>query len=255
MTCRGVRLNMPAKPHSKKKVVKGPAAVQKAESVGSVNTPVPATSSAPLPVTPVNPPVPPVVDASKPFDAPVPVSEHVSMATEPVEAAPSEDSNLEDILDDDPEESRLDKKNSALFFFGILFTIAMIISSAGLFVIYLRTPKVVNMPSPAIKHAVVSAKPTPLAMPADITVEVLNGSGITGAAGKAASELAGRGYQVIAVKNSKKIGTTQVFVSLRLSQPQSSLLLADMSTLFGVSSSSGDLTDSTASARIILGAK
>lgn len=97
-------------------------------------------------------------------------------------------------------------------------------------------------------------EPTPQLIRSDWSLEVLNGSGITGAAKKIADKLKDLGYPVIKVGNADKNNyeASQILVRKDL-QDQIDLVLADIKDIVKIASSGGNLKDSTASARIILG--
>ena len=167
---------------------------------------------------------------------------------------PAED--LEDMLEDDAEDSSLEKKNTVLYWMGMILTIGIILLTGVVFTIYITIPKVVKQDGEKTSAEAPHVTPTPIQFRAsDITIDVLNGSGIAGAAAKGAAKLTEKGYTVIATGNAKKQGTTQLFIAPTVPSSAIASIQADMLSLFGVSSSSGDLIGSTASARIIIGSK
>ena len=86
-----------------------------------------------------------------------------------------------------------------------------------------------------------------------ITLEILNGSGIAGAAKETADRLSSLGYQTIKVANaSEEVANTQVFLSSEMEKFKSEFL-KDLETDLKEATISGELEDSTASARIIIG--
>ena len=99
-----------------------------------------------------------------------------------------------------------------------------------------------------------SSSPLPTLDRAAITFEVLNGSGVAGVAKKAADKLEALGYKVIKTGNADKddYKLNQLFITSLLSD-KTELIIKDFKDDFGISSSSGELRDSTASARLILG--
>ena len=118
--------------------------------------------------------------------------------------------------------------------------------------VYLRSSQ--TMPA---KKEVVSAAMTPTPTPAfaPVTFAVLNASGVTGAAGKAAQQLASKGYVVVSVGNAKQSATTKLYFSSSLSSQVQAQILGDAAALFSVATNSGDLTGSTAAAELIVGVK
>jgi hypothetical protein len=166
---------------------------------------------------------------------------------------PQQTEDLEEMLEESGEESVLDQKNKIIYSVGIFVTMGIIIATVTVFLVYLNAPKAAKQ---EVKKSELSTMtPTPTQKPVPVTLEVLNGSGVSGAASKGATKLTDKGYTVVSTGNAKKQATTQFFVSKTLPQSAIDSLLSDVSTLFGVSSSSGDLTDSTATARLILGTK
>jgi len=212
---------MPAKPKSKK--VKAPVAKKPLE-IPPVEKPAPSQEQSPVAVPPPPPP-----------------------------AATSE-TGIEEMMDREPVDESHRKTNVFLFTLGIGVAVALIAASIIVFIIYLGSSKVPKVVEPAVS-SVPAATPTPYFSRISITFEVLNASGITGAAGKGATKLTDLGYTVISTGNAKKQAQSQLFVSSLLSSAVTIELLADMQSLFSVGSSSGELTGSTASARLILGVK
>lgn len=228
---------MPAKTKPKKSVKR---AVKK-----PVSKPVVPPLEEPIvqPEVVVAPPPPPAPPVAPPVAPPaVPVAEPVT--------------NLEQILDTDAnaKDSAADAKNRVVFTIGIVATLAIIVGSVVVFTIYLGSSKT---PQQVAHQATVSPTPTPTPafQRSKISFEVINSSGVSGAATKGATALTQVGYTVVSVGNGKKQATSSVFLAKSLTSAEVSEILADVKSLFSVSSSSGELTDSTASARIILGSK
>ncbi len=90
---------------------------------------------------------------------------------------------------------------------------------------------------------------------ADWTLEILNGSGKTGAAAALAEKLTAKGYQVIKTGNAPEdTATSQVFFA-DSTAGQADLFLEDIKEELPNPTNSGSLNDSTASARIVIGAE
>ena len=85
----------------------------------------------------------------------------------------------------------------------------------------------------------------------DISLEVLNGSGIAGEAGRVALIFEELGYEILEVGNAPEQEESELFVSSGITGKED-VLVQDVEKELGLSSSS-ELADSTASARIILG--
>ena len=170
--------------------------------------------------------------------------------------------DLERMLESDGDESALEQRNTILFGAGVVITGGIIVATIAIFVLYLNAPKAKKEEADT---TVLTMTPTPTTKPVVVTIEVRNGSGVAGAAATGAQKLSDKGYEVVGTGNAKKQATTQVFISTALPQMAVTALLADLSTLFGISSSSGVLGDvqegmeaavrSTASALLVLGTK
>lgn len=97
--------------------------------------------------------------------------------------------------------------------------------------------------------------PTPQALNrTEWSFEVLNGSGVTGAAKKIADSIKTLGYQVVKSGNAdnQDFAQTQIFIKSDL-QSKSDMVIADLKDVIKIASYAGELKDSTASARIIIG--
>lgn len=184
--------------------------------------------------------------------APAPPSEN----TQPLLVNPSPSPATQtddDISDDFPSSSKKP------YIIGlILLLIVAGLSAVGYYLFFFRH-------HPA--KMAVATLPTPIKPPPTLAkknlvrsnwyLEVLNGSGVTGAAAKSAKSLSDEGYHVIKIASADRsdYATTQLFV-VKSKMNDADLLLKDLQSLFTISSISGELkvTDSsTASARIILG--
>ena len=109
-----------------------------------------------------------------------------------------------------------------------------------------------NTPTPTVTPAAVTPTPATSAKTA-ITLEVLNGSGVSGLAGKTAATLEGMGYTVLETGNadSSNYKTTEIYTNPEFTD--TTAFLEDLEEEFGSATVSGSLKDSTASARIIVG--
>jgi hypothetical protein len=95
--------------------------------------------------------------------------------------------------------------------------------------------------------------PTPINNRAEITLEVLNGSGVAGMAARTAERLEALGYSVIGTGNADRSNYTETQILVAPEFDTAELLLSDLTREFDSASVSGELQDSTASARIIVG--
>ena len=195
---------------------------------------------------------PELTEESKPVPVEMKQAEAVIETETPDVLQPAESEHLEEMLEANADESTLERRNNVLFGFGIFVTIAVICCTVVVFFIYLRSPQITPSDSQK-KPAIIEATVTPV--PVALTLEVINGSGVSGAAAKAASELTAKGYAVVAVGNGQRAAVSAIYVSPLLSDTVVNALIADTNTLFGIGSSSGALSNSTATARLVLGAK
>ncbi len=176
----------------------------------------------------------------------------------PQENAPNskEEENLEAALEEAPaEEAPIAKTNKLLFTVGTIVATALVTSSIGIFLVYLSHPtQVTRQETAPVEEVSPSATPVPALAKSDITLEVLNGSGVKGSAGKAASKLLDLGYTVVGTGNADaRYDRSEVFVAAALGEQGRTMLLGDLAKEFSVSSVSGVLEDSTVSARLIIG--
>lgn len=159
-----------------------------------------------------------------------------------------------------PEPPSLDveKKHKAVFLFGVVFLV-LIILTTGTILVFTNTllpkGKTIKTVELEVKDIKTDKDKKPALDRSEWTFEVLNGSGVAGSAGNAAKKLEGLGYIVIEIDNADKQTYTanQVYVA-KENFGQANLLLEDLKTEFPLATLSGELTtDSTASARIIIG--
>jgi hypothetical protein len=186
---------------------------------------------------------------------------HPQIIPRNTDVAPQEEVpvDLEAMLEQDAAEPVIDKKNNMLYVGGLTITIAIIALTIFVFAVYMKSPKTEvredEAPASATEEQSRQPSPTPVVRVSDVTIEVYNGSGVAGAAAKAAKQLSDKGYTVVKTGNIKKQATTEVFISSDIPLAGAALLEADVYTLFGVSSSAGILMNSTVSARLIVGSK
>jgi hypothetical protein len=125
-------------------------------------------------------------------------------------------------------------------------------------------PAGINLPQPAAQptpEPTQVPEPTPaITAPAiqrsEISLEILNGAGIAGAAGRTADTLRDLGYTIADTGNADRSNyqETQIFIHPDLSDEAIELLLADLEAEYGSASVSGDLDDDTTfDVRITLG--
>lgn len=110
---------------------------------------------------------------------------------------------------------------------------------------------------PTPTPAPIAAEPTPAPNPlirSEWSFEVLNGSGKSGLAKDIAGKLQDLGYQVVKTGNADKsnYAQTEIWVQSNLLE-KTDLIIADLKDTIKIASMAGELKDSTASARIIIG--
>jgi hypothetical protein len=107
-------------------------------------------------------------------------------------------------------------------------------------------------PTPAVSGAP-QVTPTPATVTSTTTLEILNGSGVSGAAGKTATSLEKLGYKITKTGNASNSNYKLSVVYVNPNFTDTDKLLQDLKTTFGSATISGTLKDSTASAQIIVG--
>lgn len=152
-----------------------------------------------------------------------------------------------------PKSNRLSGKLVTLILF--ILTI-VVIGSAIYFVAGVGSPK--KQEQPAISPPTSTPTPTPSPTPKTLnrsewSFEVLNGSGVTGAAKKLADSLKALGYQVVKVGNADKDYQKNEFFVQEDLMADIAPVVVDIKDIIKIASISGQLKDSTASARIIIG--
>lgn len=144
------------------------------------------------------------------------------------------------------------KKSNRTLYIVILGVIVLTVVGAFIFNKKLiKGETVESSPSPSPTP---TQTPKPALNRADWSFEVLNGTGVTGAAKKIADKLKELGYQVIKTGNADKSDyeKTEILVKDDLKE-KIDLVIADLKDVIKIASVAGELKDSTASARIILG--
>lgn len=155
------------------------------------------------------------------------------------------------------EETPLDRSNK-IFFFGAGTILGVVTIASISLTGWFRTAPLFHPPpaSPAPTTSIPTATAVPPPQRAAIGLEVLNGSGAAGKAKKAADQLAALGYPIVAIGNAPRAGYPLTEVSVPSGNPSvATLILSDLTTLSYTATAAADLTDSTASARIIVGKK
>lgn len=180
-----------------------------------------------------------------------------SPETSPVPGEAMFDQNAYEKANTLEEETNLGKANKILFPVGIGATITIIVFAIIVGIFWTKTPRIGETKTFSPQTSMPTSAVTPTPPPMDrmfITFEVLNGSGISGAAGRAAQKLRDKGYTVISIGNADDTVETSI-VTFSKGVGFESEILSDLDRLFSVGSSSGALVNSTASARLIVGKK
>lgn len=114
--------------------------------------------------------------------------------------------------------------------------------------------KTESQPIPTSAPVTPAPTPKPALVRSEWSFEVLNGSGVSGEAKKLAEELRKLGYEVLKTANADKDTYTQnqIFVRAGLKE-KIDPVIADLKDIIKIASVAGELTDSSASARIIIG--
>lgn len=142
----------------------------------------------------------------------------------------------------------------------IIAIVIIILITASISVYYLYTKKFKTagekpQPTPTAQISRQSPEPSKTLNKADWTLEILNGSDKKGAAATLAEKLTAKGYQIIQIGNAAEdVNTSQVFFA-DSTQDMADLFLEDIKDELPNPTNAGALKDSTASARIIIGAE
>ncbi|HET7099052.1 MAG TPA: LytR C-terminal domain-containing protein [Patescibacteria group bacterium] len=147
-------------------------------------------------------------------------------------------------------------KNKLLYIFGIVGFIGIGILVSSLLIFYLTVFKgksenkavTVNIDSNKIEGTPVPLKTFDRG---SVSFEVLNGSGVAGAAKTAGSKVEGLGYKVTKTGNGEPTIGNKLYLRKDIQQ-FSKEIISDL-TDFGVTTVSGELTEGNASARLIIG--
>lgn len=230
-----------------------------------------STPSAPPKVPPAAPAPPTSVDQTKPEVKPKeqtpPPTAAPPVAPEPEEKpasanpaasnSPSGSSNPSPPTPEEKvgEEVPPEKRNARLFTAGIVLALVLLGSTGAFF--YLKSTStteeaVLAGKTEEVEEEVVST-PTPASLPREeISLEVFNASGVAGAAGSTAEELEELGYQIAEVGNADDITGNELYVNPEF-EGLLDQLFEDVEEMLDIASVTGELTNSTATARIVLG--
>lgn len=207
-----------------------------------------------------------------PVMEPAPLGFNKEVPEEEVEVSTKEDikndivaavSNSMDGLDKEPKEFNLEdepispsSKNSKLYIVAIVALVLVILGS-----IFFLFPQIKDKMSSLISKPTPTQAPTPTLtkVPEKILkreewkFEVLNGSGVSGAAGELAKKLKDKGYTEVKTGNADtQVDTTQIFVA-KSKKSDGDLVLKDIKDIVSSASISGVLDGDDVSMRIVLG--
>ena len=149
-------------------------------------------------------------------------------------------------------ETSLDQKNKGLFVGGILICLFILIVTVIVAVFRFRIEQEKPVTKQENQNTVIAQ---PVFNKKDFVFEVLNGSGKAGEAKKAAEILQSLGFEVIKVGNAdNNSDKTIIILDTKLISLADSLLQA-LQKDFKIATVSGNLTDTTGSARLIIGSE
>jgi PAS domain-containing protein len=154
------------------------------------------------------------------------------------------------------EEVPLEKTNSKLFTAGLIVVLFVFGVTGWVFYLTNRYAEKTTQEEITLEEEITEE---PTAIPTltqlereEITLEILNGSGVAGAAGDAAEVFETLGYEVVEIGNADNIEGNELYVNPDF-EDLIDILLEDVEGELDISSISGELDGSDASARIILG--
>ena len=204
-------------------------------------------------LTPPPPPVP-TVNPDAPLAVEKELSESVPDATLETPLAVESASEPTEQPGEQPEEEvKTERTDRTLFVLGSVVTAVVALAVVGIVVLFVTT-RTTPAPTPrpeADQPLAGTPTPAPLSR-GTISFEVLNGSGVAGAAGKAALQLTDLGYAVVAIGNTEVSRGTELRVA-SIAATHASAITEDIQRLFTQATFSGVLTDSTAAAQLIIG--
>lgn len=150
----------------------------------------------------------------------------------------------------------LEKTNKKLFTAGLIVVLFIFGITGWVFYLTNRyaektTQEEITLEEGTTEEPAATPAPTQLERE-EITLEILNGSGVAGAAGDATEIFEALGYEVVETGNADDTVGNEIYVNPEFEE-LIEVLLEDVEDELDISSISGELDDSDASARIILG--
>ncbi|MBU0846275.1 LytR C-terminal domain-containing protein [Patescibacteria group bacterium] len=154
------------------------------------------------------------------------------------------------------EEIPLEKTNRKLFTAGLIVVLFVFGITGWIFYLTNRYTEKTTQEEITIEEGITeepTATPAPTQLEREeITLEIMNGSGVAGAAGDAAEIFEALGYEITEIGNADVTEGNELYVNPEF-EGLVEILLKDVESELDISSISGELEDSDASARIILG--
>jgi soluble P-type ATPase len=166
--------------------------------------------------------------------------------------APLKSESAEKNEEDEPP---IEKKNKKIFIIGIIAAGILVLLTAAIGFYYLSSQNKEQEVTPEIVEDVEEESEVAAAelVREDWKIEILNGSGIAGAAAKLQSALEDLGYEVVNVDNAPEDEEiTRLFVNEKIVE-QAELFVEDIKDIVEISGIVKEFEDSTATARIIIG--
>jgi hypothetical protein len=177
--------------------------------------------------------------------------------TTPEDVVPAVDKNaplrIEQIEEGEEDEPQ-DKSNKRLYSLGGLILILIILGVGGFIYFFINNQLDREGIVVPVVHESIQASPSAAFVRSKWSFEVLNGSGIPGISKKTADELTALGYKVVQIGNADKqtYKGNELFIDQEM-ESKVNLLITDLKGTVEIATVAGILSDSTASARIIVG--
>lgn len=180
--------------------------------------------------------------------------------SEPAQEQKSSSPEEDDITVNEPLFEPEKKSNKKLIIFASLVLLLVIAVLVLLFNYFTKSKKPQATESAPIQPETESTQAQEELKPEEkdfdrpqVALEILNGSGVAGAAKKLADKLGALGYSIIEVGNAQgKIDKTEILIAASL-EDNKEKFLEDLGEEFKEATIAGSLEDSTASARITIG--
>jgi len=164
-------------------------------------------------------------------------------------AEPELSEQTEEALEERPleEEVPLEKKNRKLFWMGMI-VMGVVLILTGWFLC--KASQIWQEP---VEEVVEAEDEVVQLEKGEISLDVFNGSGVAGIAGRTATIFEDLGYEIYEIGNADTTEGNQLYINPDIDEELLDNLWEDVKEELDIEESSGELEDSTASARIILG--